>query len=106
MKRFFAFLLIFVISVSLMAQSNIPLSVSWNVVESRWGRTSDRRLLFIMSLNYPSRRLPSLSEEEYMACLHEYTRRHPDSKNPKVVNYLKTNPDLSKSPAVLVVEVA
>jgi hypothetical protein len=59
-----------------------------------------------MNLNYPSRRLPSLSEEEYMACLHEYTRRHPDSTNAKIVDYLKTNPDLSKSPAVLVVEVA
>jgi hypothetical protein len=106
MKRIVTFFLLFAISMSLMAQSNIPLSVSWNVVESRWERTSDRRLLFIMSLNYPSRRLPSLSEEEYMACLHEYTRRHPDSKNAKVVNYLKTNPDLGKSPAVLVVEVA
>jgi len=106
MKRLVLFFVLFVISMSLMAQSNIPLSVSWNVVESRWERTSDRRLLFIMSLNYPSRRLPSLSEEEYMACLHEYTRRHPDSKNPKVVNYLKTNPDLSKSTTVLVVEVA
>jgi len=89
-----------------MAESIIPLSVSWNVVESRWEKTSDTRLLFIMSLNYPSRRLPSLSEEEYMACLHEYTRRHPDSTNTKVVDYLKTNPDLNKSPAVLVVEVA
>jgi hypothetical protein len=89
-----------------MAESVIPLSVSWTVVERRWGETSDNRLLFIMSLNYPSRRLPSLSEEEYMACLHEYTRRHPDSNNAKVVDYLKTNPDLNKSPAVLVVEVA
>jgi len=106
MKRLLVFFVLFAISMSLMAQSNIPLSVSWNVVESRWERTSDQRLLRIMSLNYPSRRLPSLSEEEYMACLHEYTRRHPDSKDPKVVNYLKTNPDLSKSPAILVVEVA
>jgi hypothetical protein len=89
-----------------MAENIIPLSVSWNVVESRWEKTSDARLLFIMSLNYPSRRLPSLSEEEYMACLHEYTRRHPESTNVKVVDYLKTNPDLNKSPAVLVVEVA
>jgi hypothetical protein len=106
MKKIVTVLLMFAISTVLMAESVIPLSVSWNVVESRWGRTSDNRLLFIMNLNYPSRRLPSLSEEEYMACLHEYTRRHPDSKNVKVVNYLKTNPDLSKSPAVLVVEIA
>jgi hypothetical protein len=106
MKRIITFSLLFSISMSLTAESIIPLSVSWNVVESRWERTSDSRLLFIMSLNYPSRRLPSLSEEEYMACLHEYTRRHPDSTNAKVVDYLKTNPDLSKSPAVLVVEVA
>jgi len=106
MKRIVTAVLLFTISTTLMAESVIPLSVSWNVVEKRWERTSDRRLLFIMSLNYPSRRLRSLSEEEYMACLHEYTRRHPDSKNPKVVNYLKTNPDLSKSPAVLVVEIA
>jgi hypothetical protein len=106
MKKIVTVCLLFAISMQLMAESIIPLSVSWNVVESRWERTSDSRLLFIMSLNYPSRRLPSLSEEEYMACLHEYTRRHPDSKNAKVVNYLKTNPDLSKSPAVLVVEVA
>ena len=106
MKRIATVFLLFAISTTLMAESIIPLSVSWNVVESRWGRTSDNRLLFIMSLNYPSRRLPSLSEEEYMACLHEYTRRHPDSKNAKVVNYLKTNPNLSKSPAVLVVEIA
>jgi len=106
MKRIASIILLFAIGMSLMAESIIPLSVSWNVVESRWERTSDSRLLFIMSLNYPSRRLPSLSEEEYMACLHEYTRRHPDSTNVKVVNYLKTNPDLSKSPAVLVVEVA
>jgi hypothetical protein len=98
--------LLFAISTALMAESVVPLSVSWNSIERRWARTSDRRLLFIMSLNYPSRRLPSLSEEEYMACLHEYTRRHPDSNNTKVVNYLKTNPDLSKSPAVLVVEIA
>jgi len=106
MKRIVTFFLLFSITTTLMAESVIPLSVSWNVVESRWERTSDDRLLFIMGLNYPSRRLPSLSEEEYMACLHEYTRRHPDSKNVKVVNYLKENPDLSKSPAVLVVEVA
>jgi len=106
MKRLVVFFVLFITGMSLIAQSNIPLSVSWNVVESRWGRTSDQRLLKIIGLNYPSRRLPSLSEEEYMACLHEYTRRHPDSKNQKVVNYLKTNPDLSKSPAVLVVEVA
>jgi len=106
MKKIAAFFIFFAISAALMAESIIPLSVSWNVVERRWGRTSDRRLLFIMSLNYPSRRLPSLSEEEYMACLHEYARRHPDSKNAKVVNYLKTKPDLSKSPAVLVVEIA
>ena len=106
MKKIVAVVLLFAISTTLMAESIIPLSVSWNVVESRWGRTKDSRLLFIMSLNYPSRRLPSLSEEEYMACLHEYTRRHPDSKNVKVVNYLKTNPDLNKSPAVLVVEIA
>jgi hypothetical protein len=106
MKKIAAFFLLFAISMPLMAESIIPLSVSWNVVESRWEETSDSRLLFIMSLNYPSRRLPSLSEEEYMACLHEYTRRHPDSTNTKVVNYLKTNPDLSKSPAALVVEVA
>jgi len=106
MKRIMTVLLLLAISTTLMAESIVPLSVSWNVVESRWERTSDSRLLFIMSLNYPSKRLPSLSEEEYMACLHEYTRRHPDSKNVKVVNYLKTNPDLNKSPAVLVVEVA
>ena len=106
MKRLVTFSLLFVITTTLMAESIIPLSVSWNVVERRWGETKDDRLLFIMSLNYPSRRLPSLSEEEYMACLHEYTRRHPDSKNTKVVDYLKTNPDLNKSPAVLVVEVA
>jgi len=106
MKRIVILLLLFITGMSIMAQNKIPLSVSWNIVESRWGRTSDRRLLRIMSLNYPSRRLPSLSEEEYMACLHEYTRRHPDSKNQKVVNYLKTNPDLNKSPAVLVVEIA
>ena len=106
MKKIATVILFFTITTTLMAQSNVPLSVSWNVVESRWARTTDRRLLFIMSLNYPSRRLRSLSEEEYMACLHEYTRRHPDSKNAKVVNYLKTNPDLSKSPAVLVVEIA
>jgi len=106
MKRIVTVFLLFTISMTVMAESIIPLSVSWNVVERRWTRTSDARLLFIMSLNYPSRRLRSLSEEEYMACLHEYTRRHPDSKNAKVVNYLKTNPDLNKSPAVLVVEVA
>jgi hypothetical protein len=106
MKRIVTFLLLVITSMPLFAENLIPLSVSWNVVESRWEKTSDSRLLFIMSLNYPSRRLPSLSEEEYMACLHEYTRRHPDSTNTKVVNYLKTNPDLSKSPAVLVVEVA
>jgi hypothetical protein len=106
MKKIVTGFLLFTITTSLMAESIIPLSVSWNVVESRWARTSDRRLLFIMSLNYPSRRLRSLSEEEYMACLHEYTRRHPDSKNPKVVDYLKNNPDLNKSPAVLVVEIA
>jgi hypothetical protein len=106
MKKLATFFLFFAITTTLMAESSIPLSVSWNAVKSRWGRTSDRRLLFIMSLNYPSRRLRSLSEEEYMACLHEYTRRHPDSKNAKVVNYLKTKPDLSKSPAELVVEIA
>jgi hypothetical protein len=106
MKKIATFFLFFAISTTLMAESVIPLSVSWNVVESRWERTSDRRLLFIMSLNYPSRRLPSLSEEEYMACLHEYARRHPDSKDAKVVNYLKNNPNLNKSPAVLVVEIA
>jgi hypothetical protein len=106
MKRIVAVFILFSVSMSLMAQSVVPLSVSWNVVESRWERTSDRRLLFIMSLNYPSRRLPSLSEEEYMACLHEYTRRHPDSRDRKVVEYLRTNPDLNKSPAVLVVEIA
>ena len=106
MKRIMTFFLLFSISTTLMAENRIPLSVSWNVVESRWKRTSDGRLLFIMSLDYPSRRLRSLSEEEYMACLHEYTRRYPDSKNAKVVNYLKKKPDLSKSPAVLVVEIA
>jgi hypothetical protein len=106
MKRITTVVLLLTITTALMAESVVPLSVSWNVVESRWEKTSDGRLLFIMNLNYPSRRLPSLSEEEYMACLHEYTRRHPDSKNAKVVNYLKTNPDLSKSPAVLVVEIA
>lgn len=106
MKRTAAVFVLLVIGVSLMAEGTIPLSVSWNVVESRWEKTSDARLRFIMSLNYPSRRLPSLTEEEYLACLHEYTRRYPDSTNVKVVNYLKTNPDLSKSPAVLVVEVA
>jgi len=106
MKKIATVLLLFTISTILMAESKIPLSVSWNVVESRWKRTTDRRLLRIMNLNYPSRRLRSLSEEEYMACLHEYTRRHPNSKNVKVVNYLKTKPDLSKSPAVLVVEIA
>jgi hypothetical protein len=106
MKKIVVIFIFISINMSLMADNIIPLSVSWNVVERRWERTSDRRLLFIMSLNYPSRRLLSLSEEEYMACLHEYTRRHPDSKNVKVVNYLKTNPDLSKSPAVLVVEIA
>jgi len=106
MKRVATVVLLLIISTALIAESVIPLSVSWNVVERRWGETSDSRLLFIMNLNYPSRRLPSLSEEEYMACLHEYTRRHPDSKNTKVVDYLKTNPDLNKSPAVLVVEVA
>jgi len=106
MKRIIIVFYCLFISMTLMAESVIPLSVSWNVVESRWERTSDSRLLFIMNLNYPSRRLPSLSEEEYMACLHEYARRHPDSKNEKVLNYLKTNPDLSKSPAALVVEVA
>jgi len=106
MKRIATVVLMFAVSTVLMAESVIPLSVSWNVVERRWGETSDSRLLFIMSLNYPSRRLPSLSEEEYMACLHEYTRRHPDSMDVRVVNYLKTNPDLSKSPAELVVEVA
>jgi hypothetical protein len=106
MKKITAFFLFFAISTTLMAESVIPLSVSWNVVESRWEKTTDRRLMFIMSLNYPSRRLPSLSEEEYMACLHEYARRHPDSKDAKVVNYLKSNPDLTKSPAVLVVEIA
>jgi len=106
MKKIMVVFFFFSISMSLMAESIIPLSVSWNIVESRWEKTSDSRLLFIMNLNYPSRRLPSLSEEEYMACLHEYTRRHPDSTNAKVVDYLKTNPDLSKSPAVVVVEVA
>jgi len=106
MRRIVILSLLFAINMPLMAENIIPLSVSWNVVESRWERTSDSRLLFIMSLNYPSRRRPSLSEEEYMACLHEYTRRHPNSTNIKVVNYLKTNPNLSKSPAVLVVEVA
>jgi hypothetical protein len=106
MKRIAAVFLLIFISGALMAESIIPLSVSWNVVESRWEKTLDSRLLFIMNLNYPSKRLPSLSEEEYMACLHEYTRRHPDSTNTKVVEYLKTNPDLSKSPAAVVVEVA
>jgi len=106
MKKIATVVLLFTIGTILMAESKIPLSVSWNAVESRWKRTTDRRLLRIMSLNYPSRRLRSLSEEEYMACLHEYTRRHPNSKNAKVVNYLKTKPDLSKSPAVLVVEIA
>jgi len=106
MKRIVTLLLLFSINISLIAESIIPLSVSWNAVERRWEETSDARLLFIMSLNYPSRRLPSLSEEEYMACLHEYTRRHPDSSNAKVVDYLRTNPDLGKSPAILVVEVA
>jgi len=106
MKRILTVFLLFAITMTLMAENIIPLSVSWNVVESRWEETSDERLLFIIGLNYPSRRLPSLSEEEYMACLHEYARRHPDSTNAKVVDYLRTNPDLSKSPAVLVVEVA
>jgi hypothetical protein len=106
MKKLVAVFILFSVSMSLIAQSAVPLSVSWNVVESRWERTSDRRLLFIMSLNYPSRRLPSLSEEEYMACLHAYTRRYPNSTNRKVVEYLRTNPDLNKSPAVLVVEIA
>ena len=59
MKRIVTVLFLFAISTTLMAESVIPLSVSWNVVERRWGKTSDRRLLFIMSLNYPSRRLPS-----------------------------------------------
>jgi hypothetical protein len=106
MKRIVVIFVLFAVSMSLMAEGTIPLSVTWNIVESRWEETSDSRLLFIMSLNYPSRRLPSLTEEEYMACLHEYTRRHPDSTNVKVVDYLKTNPNLNKSPAVLVVEVA
>ena len=106
MKRFVFIFMLFAINVPLLSENLVPLSVSWNVVESRWQKTSDRRLLFIMNLNYPSRRLPSLSEEEYMACLHEYSRRHPDSQNKKVVEYLKTNPDLNKSPASLVVEVA
>jgi hypothetical protein len=106
MKKIAVLLLFLVSGMSLMAQTTVPLSVSWNVIESRWERTSDSRLLFIMSLNYPSRRLPSLSEEEYMACLHEYTRRHPDSTNIKVLEYLRTSPDLNKSPAVMVVEIA
>jgi len=106
MKRIVTFFILLTVSMTLMAERNIPLSVSWNAIERRWARTSDRRLLFIINLNYPSRRLPSLSQEEYLACLHEYARRYPKSKNVKVVNYLKTKPDLSKSPAVLVVEIA
>jgi hypothetical protein len=70
MKKLVVVLVLFAVSMSLMAEGTIPLSVSWNIVENRWEETSDSRLLFIMSLNYPSRRLPSLSEEEYMACLH------------------------------------